>query len=333
MAELVKSRVLDESKIDDDGMVDIVFKLTNFTEETNSSVHNTQNALQSKVQSSVRNPGSSTGQKRQLSIDQNDPSSQSDVARTHESSNQVVHQSNHIHTSQIQKSVQISSTKTVTVQKETFQNVHNEPRPPRKKKHRSKSDLGLFNFKMFKQQSMQAGLDERMCGDGTDKPDPPVCQIEGKGETVNPRKCFVHYDSQSVLADFSDASICSSADNFANLKSGAATANIEDCVESDTDSLLLQTPNFINEIYEEPNIRSSGAGSSAYFKNCPKYQVVMFEGPPAIRNFDGPSNRDKLLAGINLSDFTIDRRFLNFEHMDHGANYYRRFFADHGKHI
>ena len=334
MAELVNSRVLDESKIEDDDMVDIVFKLTNFAEETKTPVSNSQNSHRSNLQSSVRTPESSTGQKRQLSLDQNDPSSQSDFVRTRETSNQVVQQSNHTNVSQNQRSVQISTTKTVTVHKEAFSNVHHEPsqshRPPRKKKTRSKSDLGLFNFKMFKQQGSQVTSDVRQSGDGTDRPDPPVSQVEGKVETVNPRKCFVHYDSQSVLADFSDSSICSAANNFANLKSGAATANIEDCVESDSDSLLLQTPNFINELYEEPKVKSCGAGSSAYFKNCPKYQVVMFEGPPANRNFDGPSNRDKLLAGINLSDFTIDRRFLNFEHMDHGTNYYRRFFADHG---
>ncbi|XP_063682341.1 signal-induced proliferation-associated 1-like protein 1 isoform X3 [Bolinopsis microptera] len=333
MAELVNSRVLDESKIEDDDMVDIVFKLTNFADETSTPVRKTQKMNQSNLQSSVRTPESSTGQKRQLSLDQNDPSNQSEFVRTRETSNQVYQQSNHNTTSQIQKTVQISTTKTVTLSKESYSNVQNDSgqshRPPRKKKTRSKSDLGLFNFKMFKQQGSQVTSDVRQSGDGTDRPDPPVSQVEGKVETVNPRKCFVHYDSQSVLADFSDASICTTSNNFANLKSGAATANIEDCIESDPDSLLLQTPNFINELYEEPKVKSCGAGSSTYYKNCPKYQVVMFEGPPANRQFNGPSNRDKLLAGINLSDFTIDRRFLNFEHMDHGANYYRRFFADH----
>ncbi|KAL5255160.1 hypothetical protein ACHWQZ_G014555 [Mnemiopsis leidyi] len=333
MAELVNSRVLDETKIEDDGMVDIVFKLTNFTEETSSAARKPTNSQHPIVHPSAssKNQGLATGQKRQLSLDQNDPSNQSDFVRTREISNQAAQLSNHSSSSQTQKSVQISTTKTVTVQREVYSNVHHEPpqshRPPRKKKTRSKSDLGLFNFKMFKQQGSQITSDVRQAGDGTDKPEPPVSQIEGKVETVNPRKCFVHYDSLSVLADFNEASISSSENNFANLKSGAATANIEDCVESDSDGLLLQTPNFINEVYEEPVVKNCGPGSSAYYKNCPKYQVVMFEGPPV--NIEGPSNRSKLLAGINLSDFTIDRRFLGFEHMDHGANYYRRFFADH----
>ena len=335
MAELVNSRVLDESKIEDDDMVDIVFKLTNFAEETNSTTRKPQNSQQPSVRPSMstKNQELTTGQKRQLSLDQNDPSNQSDFVRTREVSNQAVQLSHQSNSSQTQKTVQISTTKTVTVHKEAYSNIHHDApqshRPPRKKKTRSKSDLGLFNFKMFKQQGSQITSDVRQAGDGTDKPEPPVSQVEGKVETVNPRKCFVHYDSLSVLADFNDASIGSSENNFANLKSGAATANIEDCVESETDGLLLQTPNFINEIYEEPVVKNCGPGSSAYYKNCPKYQVVMFEGPPV--NFEGPSNRNKLLAGINLSDFTIDRRFLNFEHMDHGANYYRRFFVDHGK--
>ena len=117
--------------------------------------------------------------------------------------------------------------------------------------------------------------------------------------------------------------------SFANLKSGAATANIEDCIESDPGSLLLQTPNFINELYEEPVSKGCSPGSST-LKHCPKHRIVVFEGTSSNRSIHGTTNRDKLLAGINLSDYTLDRRFLNFEHMDHGANYYRRYFADHG---
>ena len=341
MADLDNDRILDESKIEDDDMVEIVFQLL---PQINNAMQNSSSI--SVTQSTEIN--SISGQKRQFSFDQTEPclltskstdtdnvGLQTNLSQTSQIQKTTFSRNNET-TTQIQssqKTVQISEPKSVTIQRDgsntDVSNGH-AYRQRQKKKTRSKSDLGLFNFKMFKPQGSQVTSELRQSGDGTEKPDPPVSQLENKLEIINPRKCFVHYDSQSIMADYSENGVSPSESNsFANLKSGAATANIEDCVESDPDSLLLQTPKFINEFYEEPVLKGCSPGSST-LKHCPKHRIVVFEGTSSNRPPHGTSNRDKLLASINLSDHTLDRRFLNFEHMDHGANYYRRHFIDHG---
>ena len=311
MADLARSRVLDESKIEDDDMVDIVFRLTDFADDNKQSmVQKTTTTTTSSTYQSTTTTVMNT--KRQHSFDQNDPVRQKE---THRSETQF-------------QSREISGVKAVSIQKDSnvvYVSQSHENRP-RKKKTRSKSDLGLF--KMFKPQEAKYG-EIRSSGDGSEKPDPPVSHEPAKLETVNPQKCFVHYDSLSVLSDFRAVPDSSSAvNNFSNLKSGAATVNIEECVETDADSLLLDTPKFINEFYDPTRTKGSCENSST-LKSCPKHRVVVFEGSNRVVN--GPSNRDKILVGINLGDFTVDRRFLSFEHMDHGSNYYRRYFADHGE--
>ena len=141
---------------------------------------------------------------------------------------------------------------------------------------------------------------------------------------ANPRKCFVHYDSQSILVDYDSGSAVGSVgvNNFSNLKSGAATTSLEDCVEANPDDLLLVTPKFVNEVFVEEK--------KGPF--CPKHQVIVFEG--IADRFNNAPSREKMIAlTSNGHDFTTARRFLSFEHMDHGCNYYRRYFADHGKNV
>ena len=287
---------LNESKIEDDDMVEIVFQFTNFADDNQRSF------------------GAGTPSVTSMSIAQK--SQHSNVTTSAQKYQTDSHEK-----------VAVSFAKTPTKFEETRSSQNEsdgQMQRSRKKKHRSKSDLGLFK-NMFNKPN-QSVNDYRSSGDGAEKPDSST--IEGDKEAHDPKKCFVHYDSRSILADYNPTSVGCSSNSYGHITSGAAAVQPHDInySEAPADSLLLETPNFINETFTDASTKSTPGTS--LLKTCPKHQIVLFEGVAGSESV--VSNRDKLLHGISMLDHTVDRRFLCFEHMDHGSNYYRRYFADYG---
>ncbi|XP_065193042.1 signal-induced proliferation-associated 1-like protein 2 [Sycon ciliatum] len=154
------------------------------------------------------------------------------------------------------------------------------------------------------------------------------------------RKSFAHHDCVSVLSNLADSTGVSKKSFSVNVKSGASAISdtADDQGDGKSNSLVLSTPQFRNEVGDElrrigiGELEAAGSGGRLVFSPASCVGVLMEDYDTS--KMDDDERRRYRYCQLGMwrpqgGHQNKDRHFKRFNHVDLGVLYFRRFFAEH----